>query len=131
MKDINILLSQNPDFNYVKVEFSGAATRLYTYKNVIPDIEKGDQVIIESPNDGFKVVTVKAVCDPGEVNLDVPYDYKWTVQKLDLTDYRSLQDIETRIRKELNKSKSAKLVADLQQSIGTEAMANIKSITRF
>tara|TARA_R110002096_G_scaffold273630_1_gene467521 strand:+ start:342 stop:737 length:396 start_codon:yes stop_codon:yes gene_type:complete len=131
MKDINILLSQNPDFTFVKVEFGPSSAKLYTYKTLIPDLVKGDLVIVESPNEGFKVVTIKAVCNPAEINLDVPYDYKWVAQKLDLTDYEGFKSIEKLMRKELNKAKSAKLVTDLQQTIGAEAIANLKAITRF
>ncbi len=132
--EINMLLAQNPDFKFVKVTFSPAATKLYTYKT-LENVEIGDQVIVDAPDKGFVAVTVEKVCKLHELELNPHYAYKWVVQKVDTSTYEELVEKENEVKKVINESKTAALVNSMQEelkaSIGSDAFANVQKLIRL
>jgi len=57
----------------------------YTYKTDL-DLAVGDRVVVNTPNTGLQIVTVKEVHDTPQ--LDGGFDYTWIVQKIDFTNYK-------------------------------------------
>jgi hypothetical protein len=68
-----------------------AEPSLFTYK--VPrawNVEEGDQLLVLAPQDGLKVVlVVRADKDP-VIDVDADFDYRWAVQKVDLTEFQAL-----------------------------------------
>lgn len=132
--EINMLLAQNPNFKFVKVLFSEAATKLYTYKT-LEDIKVGDKVVVPANENDIKVVIVEKVCKLHELELNPHYSYRWVMQKLDLNNYEDLIARENEAKKVLNESKTAALIntmnKQLKESIGTDAFANVQKLIRL
>lgn len=72
---------------YVRVAFPGG-NRLYTYRTHEP-LNKMDQVVVMAPR-GLDIVTVHSMIDVEKVDLNVSFEYKWIVQKIDMTEYNAL-----------------------------------------
>lgn len=71
---------------FVKVIFN-QFSKGYHYKTNL-NLEVGDLVIVKTPSE-YKVVEVFQIgCEVDEENSDI--EYKWIVQKLDLTNYHQL-----------------------------------------
>lgn len=63
----------------------------YTYKALESDnLQVGDLVVVDSPSEGLVIVQVTRVDSKPKIDLDVPFSYKWIVQKIDRTRYDSL-----------------------------------------
>lgn len=121
MSDINLILAENPNFNFVGVEFNQTKGKTYYYKT-LEQFEDGDKAIVDSPRDGLVVVTV--VEANAECLLDTEYNYKWIVQKVDLTKYNEAIELETNIKKMPNSMRINKLKDELKshlsEQIGSE-----------
>ena len=69
--------------------------RGYVYK--VPrnwNVEPQDHLIVLTDSNGLKIVTVVHVDAEPDIDIDANYDYKWAVQKIDLTEFRSLTERE-------------------------------------
>jgi len=63
----------------------------YTYKALESDnLQVGDLVVVDSPSEGMVIVRVTRVDSKPRIDLDVPFSYKWIVQKIDRTRYDNL-----------------------------------------
>lgn len=63
----------------------------YTYKALLTDdIKAGDYVVVESPQSGLVIVQVTSVDAKPRIDLEVPFSYKWIVQKIDTARYQEL-----------------------------------------
>jgi hypothetical protein len=77
------------------LEYEYENERGYVYK--VPrawNVEPQDHLIVLTDNDGLKIVTVIHVDAEPDIDIDASYDYKWAVQKIDLTEFRSLTERE-------------------------------------
>jgi len=75
---------------YVRVAFA-SGNQLYTYRTPIV-LSPKDTVVIPTPR-GYDLAKVHSMED--NPKLDVPYEYKWIVQKVDFTEYRNNSSIIT------------------------------------
>ena len=134
MSDLNLLLAeQNENFKIVKVTFPNTS-KVYTYKTVI-DLEKGDQVIVDAPSSGFTIVEVQEIIPAIETNLDFGFNVKWIVSKVDTEQYDVCIVMERTVTKSLNKLKYSRrrteLIQDLENSIGSDGLNNVKKLIRL
>lgn len=90
----NILSSLQPGVITVEVAIPGAP-RFYTYKALEAwGLEPGDEVVV--PARGMFVVgTVAEVNQHFKADLNVPFQYKWIVQKVDFTKYNNLTEADS------------------------------------
>lgn len=72
----------------VAAVFKGGS-QVYTYKTHT-DFTVGDYAIVHTPSNGFQVVQITQVHDTPDLDPDSRVDYKWIVQKLDVTEYDKL-----------------------------------------
>lgn len=76
----------------VKVCFNNE-TKKYTYKTM-DDLEIDDLVIILGPRGDFKIAKVSSVDKIPDLNPNSNKNYKWIVQKIDLTKFNELNKLE-------------------------------------
>jgi len=134
MSDLNLLLAeQNENFKIVKVTFPTNGKQ-YTYKTVL-DLEEGDNVIVDSPNNGFVVVEVGEVIPAIETNLDFGFNVKWIVSKVDTEQYEACIDMERQATKTLNQLKYSRrrkeLIKDLEDVVGADGLNNVKQLIKL
>lgn len=115
MNEIDLLLAQNENFNFVGVNFKGS-TKVYHYKT-IEQFEVGDSAIV-STTEGFKVV--KVVETECMLNLSNHINYVWIVQKVDTTEYDRCRKVEKQLQSELNSLRIAKLRKGLTDDLANE-----------
>ena len=73
---------------YVRVAFA-SGSQLYTYRTPVV-LSPKDTVVIPTPR-GFDLAKVHSMEDNPKLN--VPYEYKWIVQKVDFTEYTDRSSI--------------------------------------
>lgn len=67
------------------------AQQAYIYKAVKTDQYKaGDFVVIEDPQRVLKIAEIVEVHEHAQIDYDSDYDYKWIVQRVDLTSYANV-----------------------------------------
>lgn len=67
-----------------------APARHHTYKVwKEDDVQEGDAVVVERDSGELLVVTVVAAHEVPKIDIDASWDYKWIVQKVDMSNYRS------------------------------------------
>lgn len=107
---MDILLADNENFKFVTVIFAPyTGKQTYTYKTLLP-LEVDDFVVVDTPSKGFQVVQVREVLTPFEVDLNVPFSYKWVVQKIDTAHYTEVRAMEKEVRVFVNKAKSKQAI---------------------
>lgn len=75
------------------------AFRTYTYKSPLACcVAAGDHVVVDTPSSGLRVVYVVAVHAQPEIDLDANHDYKWIVQRVDLSVYNDLNKREAEFK---------------------------------
>lgn len=118
MQDLTALLFGD-ELYAVTVTFQDNNVRRYTYKS-LKEIHVGAKVVVDTPSNGFQVVTVVA-CKKGLDKQAQFEQYKWLVGVVDETEYRRLNDAEKDfIRKA--KEEQAKREAILKlQALGVTA----------
>jgi hypothetical protein len=67
--------------------------QLYTYKHM-GAVYVGDTVVVDSPHSGLCCVRVVEVDDTPRIDLSAKFVYKWTVQRVDKTEYLAMLDRE-------------------------------------
>jgi hypothetical protein len=74
----------------------GASAQGYTYKAPLAwNVVAGDKVIVDSPRGaGLTIATVLSVDVLPNIDVDADFDYKWLVQKVDLTEHEALVERE-------------------------------------
>jgi len=87
------------EYTTVDVRFD-ASFKLYTYKTRLR-LAKGDWVIV-SVKDVLKVVEVVRVHSVPRIDFDAAYDYKWIVQKVDMTAYNATLEEEEKLQHHLD-----------------------------
>lgn len=69
--------------------------RGYIYK--VPrawEVQPQDHLVVLTNSSGLAIVTVIHVDAEPDIDIDASYDYRWAVQKIDLTEFRSLTERE-------------------------------------
>lgn len=95
-----VIEAASDTFTTVKVEFSAADPRTYTYKAPKSfGVAVGDKVVVDSPREGYKVVTVVEVHDKPLLRGD--FDFKWLVSKIDDSNYKELIAFEEQANKRI------------------------------
>ena len=90
-------LYENPSFKFVTTVFAPyTGSREYTYKTLL-DLETEDYVVVQTPNGEYKVVQVRTVCEPDEIELNPDIKYKWVIQKLEFEHYDAVLEKEASI----------------------------------
>lgn len=99
MNDTNLILAQNKNFTFVGVRFLDGNNPTSYYYKTFQKFEVGDQAVVDSPISGLTVVEVTQVdCMLDVCNHDNG-NYKWIVQKVDMTDYERCRDLEKEVTK--------------------------------
>ena len=126
MNELNILLAANKDFKFVTCIFAPfTGHNRYTHKTLL-DIKEEDFLVVDTPSKGLQVVQVRKVLTPLEVDLEVKFEYKWVVQKLDLEHYNKVETMEKEVRRAVNTSKNSRALADARRAMGIDAVTIAK-----
>lgn len=71
--------------------WGGDRGRGYTYKVPLAwDVKEGETVIVLTPQSGLKFAHVVSVDEKPDIDVDADFDYRWAVQKVDLTEFQEL-----------------------------------------
>jgi len=109
-------LTENPKFKFVSIVFAPyTGSKEYTYKTLI-DLEVDDFVVVQTPSKEYQCVKVRAVLDPLEVDLIPGVNYKWIVQKVDMTHFEECIEMEKQVQLKLRKAEARKRQSELRQS---------------
>lgn len=134
----DVIASQNDNFRFVKVRFKnegGAySAKQYHYKTLDPTITAGDEVVVDSPTNGFVIVVVTEVLEYYEVE-EQGYNYKWVVQKVDTFAYEELKAKEKAVQKQLAKvNMKVRLENSLSKAaeeLGEDNLNSLKALARL
>lgn len=130
--NVNQLFLTNEKFKFVAVTFHGS-NQVYHYKTVL-DVAEGDIIVVDTPSSGMTCVTVKAIVDALDIDLD-KYNYKWVVQKVDTEHYETMQSREKEAKTLLLKHRQQKAVQEFENallsSVGQEGIEAVKKIVRL
>lgn len=127
MNELDLLLAQNKNFTFIGVRFAGS-TKVYHYKTV-EKFEEGDLAVVDV-NGELKIVEVTSIdC---MLDLSDHINYKWAVQRVDLTEYNRCREVEKSLKRQLNSARIAKLrkgvEADLEAELGAD---EVKKLVRL
>lgn len=104
----------------VKVKFSGTA-QLYTYKTTLT-LEVGDQVVVPGYKVPYAVAEVKEIDQLVDHESDI--NYKWIVDKVDLTAYEKTLELEDTMVEQVKlaerKKKRSELAATVKEFLPDE-----------
>lgn len=88
-QSIKLALLQN-DYSTVKVSYNLDPTKgdgkPYTFKNTLI-LVPGDLIVVPHNDEGFKIVRVIEVHETPILDLDARYDYRWTVDQVEVNKY--------------------------------------------
>lgn len=132
-QDLLILsVAEKIGFVLVKCVFPNG-TRSYTYKApLVEGVQEGDTVIVESPADGFVCVKVLDVQSSDHIDLSVPFDYKWIVQKVSRVQYDATNKAEYEMRQVLSRAIARKerdeMVALYKTELGESILKEVAAI---
>lgn len=71
--------------------WGGDRGRGYTYKVPLSwNVKEGETLIVLTPQNGLKFVHVVSVDDKPDIDVDADFEYRWAVQKVDLTEFQEL-----------------------------------------
>ena len=104
--------------NVVQVKFKGYVSSEYSYLTDL-DLKVNDQVIVDSPRDGYVVVVVTKVSGP----LEGTKATKWIVQKVDDTEYKRKE--EARRKKAVIETKLRAIEKQLESTMKFEYLAKM------
>lgn len=139
MQEVNLLLSEDKRFNFIGVRFSHNAhahceghynSKIYHYKT-IEEFELGDFAVVDVSGElkVVKVVEVDCVCQIGSTK------YKWTVQKVDTTQYTNCLAVEEKLTVAINKLRIAQLRREVEdnllEELGKTGLAKVKKLIRL
>jgi hypothetical protein len=80
------------------------------------NLEPGDFVVVDSPQGGLKVTRVATVDNAATIDPDAPFDYKWAVQRVDLTEHDRLVEHERRFSDTMLEVERVRLREETMQS---------------
>lgn len=126
MKTKNIAALLNENCKTIGVKFSNSNDhpegRTYTYKTT-EDFEAGDSAVVLTRGK-LKVVSVVEVHKVAQIDLSSDTKYQWIVQKVDMSYYEELNNVEEEFSDQLLEIEQAsvreKSVAMLKEHLGIE-----------
>lgn len=111
----------------VEVEFNGTPGRRYSYKSLVA-YEKGDKLVVDTPSSGLTVVTV-VECSKGVPTAGLKFEnYKWTVSKVDMSEYNRLRDLEAELVKRAKAKKQLAAAREALLELGMDSDELIKLV---
>lgn len=117
MNEVNVLLADREDFKFITAVFAPyTGKNTYTYKTLL-DVKVDDFVLVDTPSNGYQVVQVREVLSALEVDLEVKFEYKWLIQKVDLEHYDKVIAMEKEVRSVVNKSKNKRAIKQAREAI--------------
>ena len=133
MNNLNLLLSENPNFKFVTVTFPNS-TKEYTYKTFF-DAEPGDTAVVKTNDGNFSCVEIVTVTPAAECDLSFKFQIKWLVQIVDREAYRQAKDIEAKLQSELNRAAAKKqrdeALHALESELGQAQLTELKRLVRL
>lgn len=117
----------NLNYSIVKVTFNqnynpDVFEKLYTYKCAVEGVKEGDFVVVDTPNEGFRVVKVVSIIENSYENaIQANKASKFIVDKVDMTKYNESKELKEKRRWILNQLAERKKV--LEELAVFEAMA--------
>lgn len=125
---VTLITMQENDFHTIKVRFKhkdrGLSEKEYYYKAPsFMKVEVGDEVIVDSPYNGFVVVLVTAVDDFADITPENGHSYKWVVQRVDPVFYTVQKEREEIAAKQIRRARS-KAAADRALQECRDALAD-------
>lgn len=85
----------------IGVSFGKSGPQIYTYKT-LEDHEEGDRVVVDGAGQ-LKVAYVREIHEVAQIDIDSDFDYKWVVQKVNLTKHEEIIAKEEEFAQELLK----------------------------
>jgi len=134
MQEVNIIMSQNPAFNFVGVRFlerEGCLSHKTYYYKTVEQLAEGDQVVVAVGADlRFKVAEVVEIdC---MYKVDGTFKYKWIVQKIDSSTYEDCLKVEHEVSEALVKTRMNKIREEIGEQIKeTIGKANYKNLVKL
>lgn len=133
MNTVDLILSQNPDFKFVKCIFASSVNKEYTYKTM-KDVGVDDFVIVVTPSNGMQVVKVTDVI-PAVEAPNFAYEIKWIVDVVHLEEHEALKDMERETQKACNKAearqRSKSITSELTEMLGEEGVQEVTKLVRL
>lgn len=99
MKPNHVISLLQGSYTTVDVRFD-LLSKLYTYKTRL-SLVKGDWAVVLVKN-VLKIVEVISVHSAPKIDYEAPYDYKWIVQKVDMTMYEKTVKEEQKLQTHLD-----------------------------
>lgn len=138
---VNNSLRQKHDASPIRRPWSEAdefdrGERTYVYK--VPkawNVAGDDQLIVLTSQSGLSIVTVIHVDLEPDIDIDANHDYKWAVQKIDLSEFRDLTEREKSFKDQMTQIERVKqresLVNSFRDSLpeGSEARKLFEATT--
>ena len=120
MNEVNLLLSQNPKFKFVGIEFRETA-KVYPYKTVL-DVEVGDKVLVPCGDGVDQIIKMVSVVVVGDETPEVATGkkHKWIIQKVDMTHFKECLEVERTVTKELNALRTNRIRKEYLQHLETQ-----------
>ena len=134
MQEVNIIMSQNPAFNFVGVRFidnDGTLSYKTYYYKTVEELSEGDKVVVAvGPNLRFKVAEIVEVdC---MYKVDGSFKYKWIVQKIDSSTYEDCLKVEQEVSEALVKTRMNRIREEIGEQIKeTIGKDNYKSLVKL
>lgn len=127
MNKSNIAAALLSNVSAVEVVFT-PSNGTYTYLAHNMDLEVGDRVVVDTPNSGMVVVTVKKVNVSWDV--DAKYTYKFIVDKVDSSKHAELTEAMAEITAELEAARREQARAAMLANLNLKD-AQLKAIKRL
>lgn len=136
MKASHILALLQNNYTTVKVVYREQDTKEYTFKALLRDnLQPNDFVVIPAINGfGFTLGRIRSVDEEPNIDTDTSYEYKWIAQKVDMTAYNAIIEVETRFAKTVarleRKNVQAAAVAQFKASFaeGSQEQADLNAL---
>jgi hypothetical protein len=121
---LNLVALLQEGYTTITARF-GTSAKDYTYRAPLSmALAVGDKVVVDAPS-GLSVVTVSAVHEAPEIDVNSPFNIKWVVSKVDMTTYNEQTRREAAAVVEMQtaqrKKASAEARAELQERYGVSA----------
>lgn len=97
----NLLLSDNPNFRIVEIQFDKYTDRNYYYKTFDASLQAEQRIIVDAPSTGLTAVTIISVMTYDEYveRMGDRKALKWVVGTIDTTKYEQCKELEAKMTK--------------------------------
>lgn len=122
---VSAVLAENQNFRIVSVSFNNTDTRTYDYFSMIEGLEVDDLVVVNGAGQA-KVAIVKAVQTFDEVDIKENIDYKWLIQKVDMTTHNACVDVQKKIVSAVRQKQRAQARQSLIGDLGDDVVKLVR-----